>query len=123
MSREITNTASRFENQDLPDGRNCFRVLGVEKKYGKKGGEFFVWKLQHAKGTGEQVMLPNMMGGLLRVLGCDEVEPNKFDWDTMEQTDKLFMATVSHKPDKENPSTIRQHMGTFDEYKDAQVPF
>lgn len=123
MSREITDTSNKFADESLPDGRNCFKVISITKKYGNKGGEFFIWALQFAGGEGEQILLPNMMGGLLRVLKCTETEPNKFDWDTFEQSGKLFMATVSHKPDAKDPSIIRQHMSDFHEYEDAQIPF
>lgn len=124
MSREITFTKSRFANQELPDGRTAFRVLSVDKKYGKKNNaEFFVWKLQHDKGEGEQLLMPNMMGGLLRVLKCTEVEPDKFDWDTFDQINKVFLATVSHKPDEQNSSVIRQHMGEFAPVDENDIPF
>lgn len=125
MSREITDTTNKFANQDIPDGAQMFKVLGVDKKYGKNGGEFFIWKLGYEGGTGEQVLLPNMMAGLLRVLGCTETEPNKFDWDTNEQNDKLFTATVSHKPDAKDASKIRQHMGDFENVQvaDGEIPF
>src|SRR6267378_2769081 len=108
MSREITDTTPMFAN-DIPDGRHRFRVRGIEKRYGKV--EFFVWKLQHKDGEGEQVLMTNMMGPLLRILKCEEIEPNKFDWDTTEQDGKEFMATVSHEPDRKDPVKIRQKMG------------
>lgn len=114
MSIEVTDTTNKYANQDLPDGARIFKVLGVEKKYGKQGGEFFIWKLAYDGGTGEQVLLPNMMSGLLRAIGCDEIEPNKFQWDTNEQGGKLFSATVSHKPDAKDATKIRQHMSEFD---------
>lgn len=125
MSREITDTTNKYANQELPDGKQMFKVLGVDKKYGKKNGaEFFIWKLAYESGTGEQVLLPNMMAGLLRALGCTETESNKFDWDTNEQTDKLFTATVSHKPDDKDATKIRQHMGEFEEVKATEeIPF
>jgi hypothetical protein len=113
VSHEITDTNSKFPNQDIPDGTRTFTVMEVTKKYGKNGGEFFVWKLSYEGGVGEQVMLPNMMGELLRVLKCEETEKNKFDWDTMEQVDKTFSATVSHKPDVKDSKIIRQHMSGF----------
>ena len=121
MSREITDTTNKYPNQDLPDGRNCFKVESIEKKYGKS--EFFVWKLKYDKGEGEQILLPNMMGGLLRVLKCEETEPNKFDWDTFEQSGKCFLATVSHKPDQKDPSKIRQHMSDFAPVDENEIPF
>jgi len=123
MSREITDTNNKYANQELPDGRNCFKIESIEKKYGKNGGEFFIWKLKHDKGEGEQVLLPNMMGGLLRALGCTETEPNKFDWDTFEQSGKCFLATVSHKPDQKDPSKIRQHMSEFAPVKTDEIAF
>lgn len=114
MSREITETTNKFADQNIPEGKHRFIVVGpVEKKYGKKGVEFFVWKLQYEGGIGQQVLLPNMMGGLLRALNCPEIEPNKFDWDTNEQEGKAFFATVKHVPDKMDPKIIRQHMGDF----------
>jgi len=123
MSREITNTKSRFSNQELPDGRTAFRVLSVDKAYGKNNSEFFIWKLQHERGEGEQLLMPNMMGGLLRVLKCTESEPNIFDWDTFDQVNKVFLATVSHKPDKNDSSVIRQHMSEFAPVDENEIPF
>lgn len=137
MSREITDTTNKYVDQDIPDGRRRFIVAGpVEKKYGKQGGEFFIWKVQWEGGIGQQVFLPNMMGGLLKVLGCQEIEPNKYDWDTNEQEGKAFYATVKHKPDKKDATKIRQHMGDFaideeteppepeeDAKDESQVPF
>lgn len=123
MSREITDTNSKYANKELPDGRNCFKVESIEKKYGQKGGEYFVWKLSHTSGEGEQILLPNMMGALLKALGCQEIEPGKYDWDTFEQYGKFFMATVSHKPDQKDPTKVRQHMSDFAKYEDAQIPF
>jgi hypothetical protein len=65
-----------------------------------------------------------MMAGLLRVLGCTETEPNKFDWDTTEQDGKAFWATVSHKPDAKDATKIRQHMGEFKPLEDEkEIPF
>jgi hypothetical protein len=113
MSVEITDTVNKYANQELPDGTRTYKVVEVTKKYGKNGGEFFIWKLAYEGGVGEQVLLPNMMGELLRVLKCEETEPNKFRWDTNEQSDKTFTATVSHKPDAKDASKIRQHMGEF----------
>lgn len=123
MSREMTDTTNKYQNQDLPDGRTAFRVVSVEKRYGKNNSEFFVWKLKHEKGEGDQLLMANMMAGLLRALKCDEVEPNKFDWDTFEQSGKAFLATVSHKPDDKNPTIIRQHMSEFAPIDENEIPF
>lgn len=124
MSREITNTTNKFANQELPEGRRRFIIAGpVEKKYGKNGGEFFMWPLQFEGGLGQQILLPNMMGDLLRTLGCNEPEPNKFDWDTMEQEGKAFVATVKRVPDRKDPKIIRQHMSEFANDENNTVPF
>lgn len=125
MSREITITKGKF-GEPLPEGRRRFVVAGpVEKKYGKKGGEFFVWKLQYEGGIGEQVLLPNMMGGLLRVLGCEETEPDKYDWDTNEQEGKAFIATVKLVPDRDDPKIVRRHMGEYAKVEEDEnsIPF
>lgn len=125
MSHEVTDTSNKYANQALPEGRRKFIVAGpVEKKYGKKGGEFFIWKLQFDGGIGEQVLLPNMMGPLLRVLGCSESEPNKFDWDTNEQEGKAFMATVKLVPDAKDPKVVRQHLAEIENVtEDSGIPF
>ncbi len=124
MSIERTSTKGKFDNDPLPEGRREFMVAGpVEKKYGKNGGEFFVWKFQYEGGIGDQVLLPNMMAGLLRALKCEETEPNSFLWDTNEQEGKKVVATVSFAPDKKNPSVIRQHMGEFSNPDDNKIPF
>lgn len=123
MSIEITDTVNKYANKELPDGARIFKVQGVEKKYGQKGGEFFIWKLAYDGGEGEQVLLPNMMSGLLRAIGCEEIEPNKFRWDTLAQDGKVFSATVSHKPDQKDPTKVRQHMSEFDAVKSEEIPF
>ncbi len=124
MSHEITDTKSKFVNQNLPEGRRRFVIMGQpEKKYGKKGGEFFVWKLQYDGGVGEQILLPNMMGDLLRTLGCDEPEPDKFDWDTAEQEGKAFIATIKLVPDSKDPKIVRQHMSEYANDENNTIPF
>lgn len=121
--REITDTTNKYGGNPIPEGTRNFVVAGEpQKKYGK--GEFWVWPLQWADGVGEIVLLPNMMGGLLRVLGFKEIEPNKFDWDTTECEGKQFQATVKIAPDKKDPSKIRTHMSEFKEAeKQVEIPF
>lgn len=125
MSREITNTKSMFANQDLPDGRRLFMVVDdIVKKYGKSGAEFFIVTLQYQGGIGQQMFMPNMMGPLLKALGCQETEPNVWDWDTTEQAGKTFTATIAHQPDKKDPTKMRQHMSEIEKVKDEkEIPF
>jgi len=115
MSREITDTNKKFMNYDIKDGQHVFKILEVRKQYGKKGGEFFIWKLEYGDEglVGEQGFLPNMLGELLKTLNCTETEPGTYDWDTEEQVGKSFSATVSHKPDEKNPTVMRQRMSGF----------
>lgn len=113
MSREITDTTNKFVNYDIPDGQHLFKILEVRNM---QGGRFFIWKLEYGgeEGlVGEQLLLPNMMGELLKTLNCTEIEPNKYDWNTEDQVGKSFSATVSHKPDRKDPTKIRQHMSGY----------
>ena len=60
---------------------------------------------------------------LLRVLGCKETKPNKFEWDRDLMEGKEFISVVSHDPDKKDPSKIRQNMTEFEAVKSEDVPF
>ena len=124
MSREITDTTPKYDNQDLPDGRFEFMIIGdIVKKYGKNGGEFFVVTLQHASGIGQHLFMTSMLGPLLRAIDIPETEKNKFDWDTTEQASKKFIATISHVPEKKDPSKIRQHMSDITKIGNEEIPF
>jgi len=127
MSRETTDT-SNFGNQ-LPTGRRSFMVEKVERKTGKSNSPFYVWSLSYQREDGErdhgeQILLPNMMGPLLRVLNCKEVSPNKFDWDTEVVLGETFMATVDFVADKKDASKMRQQMTDFAVSKEeSATPF
>lgn len=120
--RETTDTNDSYPDTDIPDGTYDFKVLGCEKKYGGKNKDkpFYVWKVEFEGVKGEQILLPNLMGDLLRVLNCTEVSKGKFDWDTDAVSGKEFTATVSHVQDKKDPAKIRQQMTDF---KSPDVPF
>lgn len=118
--RETTDTSSRFLG-DLPDGPNIFKVVNIEKFYSP--AEFFVFHLNWSGGDGKQTFFANMMGPLLRTLGCEETSPNVFEWDTDVQFGKRFKATVSHAPDKKDATKIRQHMGAFEKLDENEPPF
>lgn len=125
--RETTDTSNKYGNgKEIEDGQFDFTVVSVKKKYGgkDKNSPFFVWTLTYGVNNEEveQVLMPNMMGGLLKALSCTEIEPNKFDWDTDAQGGKQFTATVSHEPDKKDPSKIRQKMGDF-KAVEGSIPF
>lgn len=123
MSREQTDTNDSYPDKDIPDGTYEFKVISCQKKFGGKNKDkaFFVWKLQYEDLKGEQVLMPNKMGGLLKVLGCTEDKPGHFDWDTDAVEGKEFKATVSHAPDAKDPTKIRQEMGDFKEA--TGIPF
>ena len=124
MSHEITDTKSMFANQDIPDGKREFMIVGdIAKKYGKSGAEFFVVTLQYEGGIGQQMFMPNMMGPLLKALGNEETTPNVYDWDTTEQAGKKFSASISHAPDKKDPTKIRQHMSEIAKVENDSIPF
>ena len=119
--QETIDTASRYNNSsDIPDGTYTFEVVTVRKKY-KGEIPFYIWTLEYDKDQeGDQVLLPSMMGDLLRVLGCKEISPKKYEWDPDNMEGKEFIATVSHEPDKKDPSKMRQQMTNF---RAADLPF
>ncbi len=124
MSREQTDTNDSYPDKDIPDGTYEFKVLNVTKKMGgaNKDKPFYVWKLEYEGVKGEQVLMPNMMGGLLKALGCMETAPGKFDWDTELVANQVFSAKVTHAPDKKDPSKMRQQMSDFRAVKE-EAPF
>lgn len=120
MSHEITNTKSKYKKYPpIPEGRRRYIVVApVRKLFGKGGNEFFVWTLQYQtdngeNALGEQAILPTMLAPLLRVLGCEEIEPEVFDWDTDNVEGCSFTATTSRNPDKKDPTVIRIHMSEY----------
>lgn len=120
--REITDTRDRFASDPLPEGTNRFVVAAEpKKKMNANGNEYWIWRFQWDKGIGDQIMLPNMMGGLLKTLGFKEIEPKKFDWDTLECEGKAVLATVRYEQDKKDPTKTRCHMGDFQ--ADSEIPF
>lgn len=122
--RETLDTNARFADTSIPDGEHEFEVKSVTKKYGKKDVAFYVWTLLYKGGKGEQVLLPSMMGDLLRVLGCTETTKGHFEWDPELMEGKFFKATVSHEPDKKDPNITRQQMTGFQKVNQTDdVPF
>lgn len=113
--RETLDTNRQFSNKDIQDGTWDFSVISCTKKFGGKNKDtaFYVWKVKYAEGEGEQILLPNMMAPLLRILGAKESKPNVFDFDTDDFFGAKFAATVSREPDKKDPSKMRQKMGHF----------
>src|SRR6266576_3007146 len=109
---ESIDTRGQFDTS-LPDGEREFRIEKITRK--EKGQTvFYVWQLsfdgEGDRETGEQVLLPSMMGDLLRVLGCKETARGKFDWDRDLLPGMSFIATISREPDKKKPEIIRQQM-------------
>lgn len=122
MSREQTDTNDNFPDRDIPDGTYQFKVVSVVKRLGgtNKDKPFYSWKLEYEDIKGEQVLMPNKMGDLLRALGCVETEKGKFDWDTELVVNQVFQATVTHKADKKG--VMRQEMSDFKAIKE-EAPF
>lgn len=124
--QETIDTRGQFDTS-IPNGEREFRVEEVRRL--EKGATIlYVWRLSFGENgetaEGEQVLLPSMMGDLLRVLGCDEIAPKKFNWDRELMVGKYFIGTVSHDPDKKKPEVIRQNMTGFKKSgKEDDVPF
>ena len=113
---EETDTNSQYGNE-IPDGPHTFEVGTVRKVQG-----FYVWELDYDGTTGEQILFANQMGPLLRVLGCSETSPGKFQWDMDMQQGKKFEATVSRGPDKKG--VVRQNMNDFKKSEEKDdIPF
>ena len=124
---ETIDTRSQFDSS-LPDGEREFRVEEV-RRHEKGATVMYIWRLSFdgdgEREEGEQVLLPSMMGDLLRVLGCEETAPmsKKFNWDRELMPGKSFIATINHGPDKKGVE--RQNMTNFKKStKDEdEIPF
>lgn len=122
MSREYTDTNSDFKNEPIPDGRHTFKILDV-RRHMKGTTKMYFWELEYEDGAeGTQLFLSNMMGDLLRILGCTETKKGEFEWETDMMVGKYFAATVSHVLDKKGVE--RQQMDNFAiSEKPDEVPF
>lgn len=114
---EETDTTNKFA--PLPDGPNVFQIISIEKFF--TPSEFWSFSLKYSSGEGVQTFFANMLGPVLRVLGCEETTPNRFMWDSDLQVNKYFKATVSHAPDKKG--ILRQHMNSFEKVNEETIPF
>jgi len=129
MSRETTDTNNQFSNE-IPNGTHMFEVRSVQRKE-IKGKVGYEWRLDYrtedgTEGTGKQLFWPNQLGGLLSVLNCKEgAKKGVYEWDTDMQQGKEFIATVSRKADKKDPTKLYQVMEGFKRAKaeDAEIPF
>ena len=80
-----------------------------------------VWTLEEKDVLYEQVLFGNEMKDLLKILGCNESSPGKYEWDTDTVIGKSFEVMVSHVPDKKKPDVMRQK---FTEFKaEDALPF
>lgn len=124
---ETIDTRGQFDTS-LPDGEREFRVEEI-RRLEKGTTVMYVWRVSFdvngEREEGEQVLLPSMMGDLLRVLGCKEVSPKKFDWDRDLLIGTCFIATISREPDRKKPEVIRQQMTGFkkSDKNSDDVPF
>lgn len=112
---ETIDTRGKYDTS-LPNGEREFRVEKIERK--EKGTTvMYIWQVsfdgEGEREVGEQVLLPSFMGDLLRVLGCTEKSPKKFEWDRETLPGKYFIATVSQEPDRKDPNKMRQQMSGF----------
>lgn len=126
MSRETTDTNSKF-NDDIPEGVYDFEVVKVSRR-DIKGKVGYEWTLEYKKEgssyEGRQLLWPNQMGALLKILGCKEVSTGKYEWDTDLMQGKTFKAKVFRQPDKKDLSKVYQMMDSFEASKsEDSVPF
>lgn len=114
MTHETTDTASRYPNKEISDGKHIFIVHKVVGK--ALGGAYgYVWTLEEEGRLYEQVLFGNEMGDLLKILGCKDDGNGKYDWETDEVAGKAFGVIVSHVPDKKKPDVMRQKFGKYTE--------
>jgi len=111
----ITDTNSKFDDDDLPDGERTFTVSRVTD--GPKGSD--KWFLTYDGGRGAQLLWPEAEGPLLRILDRKEPSPGVFEWETDLVSGLSFIATVSTVPDKKDKSIMRKKMAGF---KKAEKP-
>lgn len=111
------DTNSNFDEKKIPDGEHLFRVMDVRKNAG-----MYIWTLSYEGVEGEQVLFPNSMGALLKVLGCKESDKKGiYVLDTDKIQGKQFKATVFQKADKNDKSKLYQNMKDFKVVDD--IPF
>jgi len=126
MSTETIDTRGQYDTS-LPDGEREFRVEEI-RRLEKGQTVIYIWKVSFEgdgeRESGEQVLLPSLMGDLLRVLGCKELSHGKYEWDRDILPGKYFIATISREPDKKKPDVIRQQMTGFKKSdKTDETPF
>lgn len=121
MSREYVDTNSQF-NDDIQDGTYDFEVVKVVAKdiKGKKGYE---WHLAYDEGSGKVLTWPNQIGGLLKVLGCKETEPGKYEFDTDLMEGKTFKATIVHEKGKKSDKVYCNIKDFKASAKEESTPF
>lgn len=124
MTQEMTDTTSQF-NDSIPDGVHDFEIMLVVRK-DIKGKKAYEWTLEYEDGEGKVLTWPNQVGPLLALLGAKE-DPDKkghYLWETEMMQGKTFKATISHDPDKKNPSKVYQNMKDFQtSERPDDVPF
>lgn len=91
MIEEI-DTNNDFSDRIIPDGQHHFKVLGTRKVKAS-----YAWALRYENDAeGEILMFPNMMGPLLKELGCKEgSEPGKYVLNTDITDGSEFDAKIS----------------------------
>ena len=108
MARIRTFTGSKVDV--IPEGTRRFIVNGEVKQKPIANGTLYLVPLQFDEGIGEQAFFANTIGTLLRTLGCTEIAPDDFEWDTAELEGRAFNAIVTHVADKKDHTKIRSQM-------------
>lgn len=109
-----TNFKGGFSKQEIPDGKNTFRITRF-----KKNGKMYIFTLTYdGDQEADQVFFSSNLGPLLKVLGCKEAEKGLYIFDSDKVIGATFTATVVHEASKKDASKVYQNMKDFDE-----VPF
>ena len=122
------DTASKF-NDAIPDGTFEFEIHKMITKT-VSGKQAIEMNLDYRNDdgldlNGRQLLWPNQLEELFKVLDIKkDPASGKYVGDTDMQEGKKFIATVSRKADKKDPSKIYQTMSGFKKSeKEADVPF
>lgn len=112
--QEIIDTNGSFGDKDIPDGKNTFRIIKF-----RKNEKMYIFTLSYdGEKEGEQVFFSSSIGPLLKALGCKESAKGVYILDTDVVLGATFTATVSHEPNKKDPTKIYQNMKDI-----SEIPF
>lgn len=105
--RETTDTSGYAL---FPKGHYKFVVTEEPQKYKTSNGKIgYIFEFETINERGEKKIFKErfiiwLIGDLLRALKCQEVQKDKFDWDTVEVVGREIEADIAHEPDAKDPT-------------------